>query len=168
MEDFYYAGGLPAVLRELKLGGLLRDGALTVNGRRMGENVSSAQNFNVDVISRFDSPYKPEAGIVILRGNLAPEGAVIKPAAATSELFKHRGRAIVFSSIEDFKARIDSPDLDVDAMSVLVLQGAGPRGYPGMPEVRSCMLSFLLPRCYLTCLLISYCYQNFRNPVHRL
>jgi len=136
MEDFYYAGGLPAVLQELQAGGLLRSAALTVNGRQMGESVRDARNYNTDVISRFDAPYKPASGIVVLRGNLAPDGAVIKPAAATPALFKHRGRAVVFSSIEDFKARIDAPDLPVDASSVLVLQGAGPRGYPGMPEVR--------------------------------
>jgi L-arabonate dehydrase len=136
MEDFYYAGGLPAVLRELQSGGLLRNSALTVNGQEIGENVRKAPNYNATVISKISAPFKPAAGIVVLRGNLAPEGAVIKPAAATPALFKHKGRAVVFSSIEDFKARIDSPDLDVDATSILVLQGVGPRGYPGMPEVR--------------------------------
>jgi L-arabonate dehydrase len=133
MEDFYYAGGLPAVLREIS--GLLNLDALTVNGKTMGENIRSAPCFNREVIRSIDKPFKPEAGIAVLRGNLAPDGAVIKPSAASPHLMKHRGRAVVFESIEDFHARIDSDELDVDENCVLVLKNCGPKGYPGMPEV---------------------------------
>jgi dihydroxy-acid dehydratase len=133
MEDFYYAGGVPAVIREL--GDLIHRDALTVNGRTIGENTAEAPCWNREVIRERTSPIRERAGIAILRGNLAPDGAVIKPSAATPRLLKHRGRAVVFESIEDFKARIDDPNLDIDETSVMVLKGAGPKGYPGMPEV---------------------------------
>ncbi|HEU4601602.1 MAG TPA: IlvD/Edd family dehydratase [Steroidobacteraceae bacterium] len=133
MEDFYYAGGLPAVLREIAP--LLNRDALTVNGKTMGENIANAPCWNREVIHKYETPFKPQAGIAVLRGNLAPDGAVIKPAAASPNLMKHRGRAVVFSSIEDFHSRIDSEALDVDENCVLVLQNCGPKGYPGMPEV---------------------------------
>jgi L-arabonate dehydrase len=133
MEDFYYAGGLPAVIREL--GDLIHRDALTVNGRTMGENTADAPCWNREVIATLKSPLKPSAGIAVLRGNLAPDGAVIKPSAATPKLMKHKGRAVVFESIEHFKERVDAPDLAVDETSVMVLKGAGPKGYPGFPEV---------------------------------
>ena len=133
MEDFYYAGGLPAVLREIAA--VLNRDALTVNGKTMGENVARAECWNRDVIKPFAEPFKANAGIAILRGNLAPDGAVIKPSAATPKLLKHRGRAVVFESIEEFKARIDDPALDIDESCIMVLKGCGPKGYPGMAEV---------------------------------
>jgi dihydroxy-acid dehydratase len=133
MEDFYYAGGLPAVLREIA--SVLNPDALTVNGRTMGENIANAPCWNREVIREFDAPFKAQAGIAILRGNLAPDGAVIKPSAATPKLLKHRGRAVVFESIEDFKAKIDDPTLDIDENCIMVLKGCGPKGYPGMAEV---------------------------------
>lgn len=133
MEDFYYAGGVPAVMRAL--GDLLDRSALTVNGRTIGDNTNDAPCWNAEVIASRDKPVQASAGIAVLRGNLAPQGAVIKPSAATPELLKHRGRAVVFESVEDMKARIDDLDLDVDESCVLVLKGAGPKGYPGMPEV---------------------------------
>ena len=132
MEDFYYAGGVPAVVREL--GDLVHRDAMTVSGKTIGEMTVDAPCWNRDVIRPFDAPLKERAGIAVLRGNLAPDGAVIKPSAATPALLTHRGRAVVFETIEDFKARIDDPNLDVDETCVLVLKGAGPRGYPGMPE----------------------------------
>jgi len=133
MEDFYYAGGIPAVVRELA--GLIHTDALTVNGKTMGENTSEAPCWNREVIRERANPIREHAGIAVLRGNLAPTGCVIKPSAATPRLLQHRGRAVVFESIEDFKARIDNPDLAVDENSVMVLKGCGPKGYPGMPEV---------------------------------
>jgi dihydroxy-acid dehydratase len=133
MEDFYYAGGLPAVLREM--GPLIHGDALTVNGKTIAETVKDAPCWNREVIRTLDKPLKKKAGIAVLRGNLCPDGAVIKPSAATPKLMKHRGRAVVFKSIEEFKARIDDPKLDIDETCVMVLQGCGPRGYPGMPEV---------------------------------
>jgi dihydroxy-acid dehydratase len=135
MEDFYYAGGLPAVIRELGEHGLLHKGALTVNGRTMWENVAAAPCYNREVVATLDAPLQPQAGIAVLRGNLAPDGAIIKPSAATPDLMQHSGRAVVFENIEDYHARIDDPDLDVDASCVLVLKNCGPRGYPGMAEV---------------------------------
>jgi dihydroxy-acid dehydratase len=132
MEDFYYAGGVPAVVREL--GDRIHRDALTVSGKTIGEMTADAPCWNREVIRTFDAPLKERAGIAVLHGNLAPDGAVIKPSAATPSLLVHRGRALAFESIEDFKARIDDPDLDVDENTVLVLKGAGPRGYPGMPE----------------------------------
>ncbi len=132
MEDFFYAGGLPAVLQELKE--YLYLDALTVTGKSLGENIEGAQCYNRDVIAAVEEPFQKEAGIAVLRGNLCPNGAVIKPSAASPELLKHRGRAVVFENIEDYLDRIDDPDLEVDKDSVLVLKGIGPRGFPGMPE----------------------------------
>ena len=133
MEDFHRAGGLLAVLREVQ--DLLDPAALTVTGRPLVEHLADARIWDETVIRPRGTPLLAEAGIAVLRGNLAPAGAVIKPAAASPELLRHRGRAVVFDSIEDFHARIDDPGLEVDADSVLVLRGCGPRGYPGMPEV---------------------------------
>jgi L-arabonate dehydrase len=133
MEDFYYAGGVPAVVRELAE--VIHRDALTVNGKTMGENTADAPCWNREVIHELLKPIRERAGLAVVRGNLAPNGAVIKPSAATPSLLKHRGRAVVFESIEDFKARIDRPDLEIDETSVMVLKGAGPKGYPGMPEV---------------------------------
>jgi len=133
MEDFYYAGGLPAVIREL--GGLIHKDALTVNGKTIGENVADAPCFNREVIKPLNAPLKANSGITVLRGNLCPDGAVLKPSAATPELMKHRGRAVVFENIEEFHTRIDDPALEIDPTCVMVLKNCGPRGYPGMPEV---------------------------------
>jgi len=133
MEDLYYAGGLPAVMREL--GDLLHRDALTVNGKTIGENTAEAPCWNREVIRTRANPLQQNAGIAVLRGNLAPDGALIKPSAATPRLLRHRGRAVVFESVEHMKARVDDPAVDIDADSVMVLQGVGPRGYPGMPEV---------------------------------
>jgi L-arabonate dehydrase len=134
MEDFYYAGGLAAVMKSL--GGRLHQDALTVNGKTLGTNIADAQNWNSEVIRSPAAPIKERAGIAVLRGNLCPDGAVIKPSAAhLPKLLQHRGRAVVFASIEEFKARIDDPALDIDENSVMVLQGAGPKGYPGFPEL---------------------------------
>jgi dihydroxy-acid dehydratase len=133
MEDLHRAGGLLAVLREVQ--DLLDPDALTVTGRPLVSYLGDAEVYDREVIRRPSAPVLAEAGIAVLRGNLAPAGAVIKPAAASSELLQHRGRAVVFDSVEDLKARLDDPDLDVDASSVLVLRGCGPKGYPGMPEV---------------------------------
>ena len=133
MEDFCYAGGVPAVFAELK-DRLHRDN-MTVSGTTIGEIADDAENFNSDVISSLEKPIQQRAGIAILRGNISPNGAIIKPSAATKSLLKHTGKAVVFENIEDYKARIDDPDLEVDENSILVLKGCGPRGYPGMPEV---------------------------------
>ncbi|HEV3206126.1 MAG TPA: IlvD/Edd family dehydratase [Terriglobales bacterium] len=133
MEDFYYAGGIPAVVRAL--GELIHRDALTVNGKTMGENTAAAPCWNAEVIHSREKPIRERAGIAVLRGNLAPGGALIKPSAATPRLLKHRGRAVVFASIEDFKQRVDDPGLGINENSVMVLQGSGPKGYPGMPEV---------------------------------
>jgi dihydroxy-acid dehydratase len=132
MEDLFYAGGIPALMNEL--GDLLHLDALTVTGKTVGQNVASAQIYNRDVIRGREAPLHPEGGIAILRGNLAPDGAVIKQTAASPRLLRHRGRALVFQNRDDLLGRIDDPDLDVDADSVLVLQNGGPRGAPGMPE----------------------------------
>jgi L-arabonate dehydrase len=133
MEDFYYAGGLPAVMREIAH--LLDGRAMTVNGKSLGENIADAPNWNRDVIKPLADPFKSRAGIAVLRGNLAPDGAVIKPSAASPHLLKHKGKAVVFESIEDFHARIDDEALDIDENSIMVLKGCGPKGYPGMAEV---------------------------------
>ncbi|MBT2486900.1 MULTISPECIES: IlvD/Edd family dehydratase [unclassified Microbacterium] len=133
MDDLQRAGGFLAVLREVK--DLLDPTALTVTGRPLVEYLDDARIWDADVITPRHAPLQPSAGISVLRGSLAPGGALIKPAAASAHLLKHRGRAVVFDSIEDFHARIDDPGLDVDADSVLVLRGCGPKGYPGMPEV---------------------------------
>jgi dihydroxy-acid dehydratase len=133
MEDFHRAGGLLAVLREVQ--DLLDPAAVTVTGQPLVDYLADARIWDSEVIRGSAAPLQASAGIAVLRGNLAPNGALIKPAAATAELLRHRGRAMVFDSIEDMKARIDDPDLDVDEDSVLVLRGCGPKGYPGMPEV---------------------------------
>lgn len=133
MEDFYYAGGLPAVLRAL--GDVIHRDVLTVSGRTMGEQIADAECYNADVIRSVDAPVVPDSGIAVLRGNLCPDGAIVKPAAASPRLLQHTGRAVVFEDIDDFHARIDDESLDVDHTSVLVLKHCGPRGYPGMPEV---------------------------------
>jgi dihydroxy-acid dehydratase len=133
MEDFHRAGGLLAVLKQVR--DLLDPEALTVTGRPLVDHLAEARIWDEAVIRRRQAPLLPDAGIAVLRGNLAPDGAVIKPAAASPGLLRHRGRALVFDSIEDLHARVDDPDLDVDESSVLVLRGCGPRGYPGMPEV---------------------------------
>ena len=135
MEDFYYAGGLPVVLRMLLERGLIDGNALTVNGRTQSENVAIAENVNPQVIRPWSNPLVASGGIAVLRGNLAPDGAVIKPSAATPALMRHRGHAVVFEDFDDYHARIDDPALAVDATSVLVLKNCGPRGFPGMAEV---------------------------------
>jgi dihydroxy-acid dehydratase len=136
MEDFCYAGGLPAVLAELACAHLLNESPVTVTGRSIGENVAGAECWNREVISSFDDPLQPAgSGTAILGGNLCPGGAVIKQSAASPELLVHRGRAVVFDTPEAYHAVADDPDLDVSADDILVIRGAGPRGYPGMPEV---------------------------------
>jgi len=135
MEDFYYAGGLPAVLSKLAAHGELEEGALTVNGRTLGENIQGAPVWNSEVIRDFDKPLVSHGGVAVLRGNLCPDGAVLKPSAASPELMKHRGRAVVFESIEHYHERIADPDLVIDESSVMVLKYCGPKGYPGMAEV---------------------------------
>ncbi|MEM7533712.1 MAG: IlvD/Edd family dehydratase [Chloroflexota bacterium] len=132
MEDFYYAGGLPAVIQELQ--DELHMEAITVTGKSHAENTARATSYNRDVIASIDKPFKEAVGIAVLRGNLCEQGSIIKPSAATPELMQHRGPAVVFEDVEDYHERIDDPDLEVDANSVLVLKGIGPRGYPGMPE----------------------------------
>ncbi len=138
MEEFFDAGGLPVVMK--RISALLNLDALTVSGITIGEQIASAVCYDDEVIRTLDRPLTSDGGLMVLRGNLAPNGAVMKPSAASPRLMQHRGRAIVFKDAEDFRARIDDPDLDVDADSVLVLQNAGPRGYPGMPEVGSMAL----------------------------
>ena len=136
MEEFYYAGGLPAVLRRLGEAGLLpHPDALTANGHSLWENCKEAPIYNDEVIRPLDKPLVSDGGLCVLRGNLAPRGAVLKPSAATASLLKHRGRAVVFENFDDYKARIADPDLDVTADSVLVMKNCGPKGYPGMAEV---------------------------------
>ena len=133
MEDFYYAGGLPTVLKSI--GDSLHKNALTVNGKTIWDNVKDAENMNPGVIRPLDNPFLCNAGITILRGNLAPNGAVIKPSAATAKLLQHRGRAVVFENIEELHERINDESLDIDENSVMVLKNCGPKGYPGMAEV---------------------------------
>jgi len=133
MEDFYYAGGLPVVIKDMLAH--LHSDAMTVNGKTIAENVQDSECFNREVIAPIETPLLKEAGIVVVKGNLCENGAVIKPSAATPALMKHRGQAVVFENIEDMHARIDDPDLEVDENSILVLKGVGPKGYPGMPEV---------------------------------
>ena len=136
MEEFYYAGGLPAVIRRLGENGLLPNpDALTANGKSLWQNCQASPQYNDEVIRPIDNPLVPDGGLCILRGNLAPRGAVVKPSAATPALMQHRGRAVVFENFDDYKARIADPDLDVDETCVLVLKNAGPKGYPGMAEV---------------------------------
>ena len=133
MDDLYRAGGFLAVLREVK--DLLDPEALTITGKPLVDHLDAARIWDPEVITPRDTPLLPAAGISVLRGSLAPGGAIIKPAAASPHLLKHRGPAVVFDSIEDFHARIDDPDLDIDENSIMVLRGCGPKGYPGMPEV---------------------------------
>jgi dihydroxy-acid dehydratase len=135
MEDFYYAGGLPVVLRTLGEQGLLNKNALTANGKSIWENNMAAECYNRDVITAWDKPFKKNTGIAVLRGNLCPDGAIIKPSAATPKLMKHKGRAVVFENIEEFHKRIDDPRLDIDEHCIMVLKNCGPKGYPGMAEV---------------------------------
>ena len=132
MEDFYYAGGLPSVIRELE--SVIDKSALSANGQTLWNNCKDAPNWNRDVIHAFDTPFKAAAGIAILHGNLCPDGAVIKPSAATPALLKHTGRAVVFENSDDLHKRIDDENLDVDENCVLVLKNCGPKGYPGMGE----------------------------------
>ena len=146
MEDFFYAGGVPAVLRELGEAGLLHRDALTANGQAIWKNVAEAPCWNRDVIHRFADPFKANAGIAVLRGNLAPDGAVIKPSAASPHLLQHRGRAVVFETIEEFHSRIDDEALDIDENCVMVLKNCGPKGYPGMAEVGNMSLPAKLLR----------------------
>ncbi|WP_127025536.1 IlvD/Edd family dehydratase [Rheinheimera mangrovi] len=135
MEEFYYSGGLPAVLRRLGENGMLNNDALTVNGKSIWENVKDSECYNDDVIRTMDNPLVASGGICILRGNLAPRGAVLKPSAASPHLLKHRGKAVVFENFDMYKARINDPELDIDENSVMVLKNCGPKGYPGMAEV---------------------------------
>lgn len=135
MEDFYYAGGLPAVIRILDSNSIIHSGALTVTGTSIAENAREAPVWNKEVIRPFDKPLVEHGGIAVLRGNLAPDGAVLKPSASSESLLKHRGQAVVFRDIEDYRRRINDPGLNVDESSILVLQNCGPKGYPGMPEV---------------------------------
>jgi len=133
MEDFYYAGGLPVVIKEMS--SQLNHEVITVNGKSLTENNKNVECYNRDVIATVDKPFQENSGTTVVKGNLCPDGAVIKTSAATQKLLQHRGKAVVFESIEDYHARIDDPDLDVDESSVLVLKYVGPKGYPGMPEV---------------------------------
>ena len=135
MEDFYYAGGVPAVIKQLLDKNLLSKDALTVNGKTIEENNKNAECWNKDVIKDFETPLVKEGGIKILKGNIAPDGAILKPSAASPELMKHKGKAVVFESVEEFHDKIDDPNLDVDENSILVLKNCGPKGYPGMAEV---------------------------------
>ena len=135
MEDFYYAGGLPAAIRTLGENGYIHRDAPTVNGKTLWENCKDAPNWNKEVIRAIDNPLVAHGGVAVLKGNLAPDGAVLKPSAASPHLMKHRGRAVVFESIEHYHARVDEPDLDIDESCIMVLKGCGPRGYPGMAEV---------------------------------
>ena len=133
MEDLYYAGGLPALMNQMKEH--LHTSIMTVNGKTVGENIDNTPIYDPNIISSFEEPFKPDSGIAVVRGNLAPNGAVLKPSAASKELFKHRGKAVVFENIEDYHARIDSDELEIDENSVMVLKNVGPKGYPGMAEV---------------------------------
>jgi L-arabonate dehydrase len=144
MEDFCYAGGLPAVMKEIAH--LLDLDALTVTSQSIGANIADAVNYNPEVIRPLTDPLTAQGGIAVLRGNLAPDGAIIKPSAASPELMLHRGRAVVFEDIDDYKRRVDDPDLDIDASCVMVLKNCGPRGYPGMAEVGNMALPVKLLR----------------------
>ncbi len=133
MEDLYYSGGLPAVIKEMKA--IIHNDVITVNGKTMGENCASAEVYNREIIGTMQEPFKPESGIIVVKGNLAPNGAVIKPSAATESLLKHSGKAVVFENIEDYHSRIEDPELVIDENSIMVLKNVGPKGYPGMAEV---------------------------------
>ncbi|TAE38615.1 MAG: dihydroxy-acid dehydratase [Runella slithyformis] len=132
MEDYFYAGGLPVIIKEFKE---FLHNTITVNGKSLVDNSLNAKNWNEDVIASAQKPILEEGGIAVVKGNLCENGAVIKPSAASAHLLKHQGRAVVFETIEDYHARIDNPDLDIDETSVMVLKNVGPKGYPGMPEV---------------------------------
>ncbi|WP_368185224.1 L-arabinonate dehydratase [Aestuariibius sp. HNIBRBA575] len=140
MEEFFYAGGLPVVIKRLGEMGLLHNDAITVNGTGIWDEVKDVQNWNEDVILPTDQALTSSGGIAVLRGNLAPNGAVLKPSAASPDLMVHKGRAVVFDSIEDYKARVDSDDLDIDETCIMVLKYCGPKGYPGMAEVGDMVL----------------------------
>ena len=133
VEDLFYAGGLPAVMREIQ--SKLHTECMTINGKTLGQNIEKAECYDRDLIGTLEKPIKPDSGIAVLKGNLCPHGAVLKPSAASPHLLTHTGKAVVFEDIDDYKARIDDPDLEVDETSVLVLKNVGPKGYPGMPEV---------------------------------
>lgn len=133
VEDLFYAGGLPAVMKEIAKH--LHTDAITVNGKTLGENIAKAQCWDRNLIGTFNNPIKMESGIAVLKGNLCPNGAVLKPSAASPDLLTHTGRAVVFEDIDDYKARVDDPNLDIDETCVMVLKKVGPKGYPGMPEV---------------------------------
>lgn len=133
MEDLYYAGGLPAILKELRQ--FLNNDCITVNGNTIQQNYEQAECYNTDVIGSVENPFNPVSGVVVLKGNLCENGAVIKPSAASPHLMQHTGKAIVFEDINDYKIKIDDPLLDIDENSILVLKNVGPKGYPGMPEV---------------------------------
>lgn len=133
MEDLFYAGGLPSVMKELDQ--FLHRDCITANGRTISENYQTENCWNRDIVGSVEKPFNPLSGVAVLKGNLCENGAVIKPSAASSRLMKHTGKAVVFEDIEDYKNRIDDPDLDVDENSILVLKNVGPKGYPGMPEV---------------------------------
>jgi len=135
MEDFFYAGGVPVVLRELGEAGVLNREALTANGHSIWDNVAQAECWNREVIRPFAQPFKAHAGIAVVRGNIAPNGAVIKPSAASQHLLRHRGRAVVFADVEELHSRVNDDSLDIDENCVMVLKNCGPRGYPGMAEV---------------------------------
>ena len=139
MEDFFYAGGVPAIINQMK--SELHMDTLTVTGKSHKQNVAGAEKiYNKEVISEYENPLIKEAGIVVVKGNLAVNGAVVKPSAATPALMKHRGRAVVFENIEDYHTRVDDPNLDIDETCVMVLKSVGPVGYPGMPEVGNMVL----------------------------
>ena len=140
MEDFYYAGGLPAVIKRLLDKNILNKNCLTVNGKTINENNFKSECWNDDVIRTFDNPLTKKGGIKVLKGNIAPDGAVLKPSAASPNLMKHTGRAVVFESIEEFHEKIHDPNLEVDENCILVLKNCGPKGYPGMAEVGNMVL----------------------------
>jgi len=133
LEDLYYSGGMPAIMKEM--GSVMHQNAITVNGKSIGENCAKAEVYDRNIIGTMQVPFKPDSGIIVVKGNLAPNGAVIKPSAASAHLLTHTGKAVVFESIEDYHARIEDPNLEIDANSIMVLQNVGPRGYPGMAEV---------------------------------
>ena len=135
MEDFCYAGGIPVIMKALGEHGLLNKDAMTINGKTAWDNVKDAQNYNQEVIRPWNNPLTAHGGIAVLRGNLAPNGAILKPSAATPALMQHRGRAVVFEDINDYKKKIADPNLDIDETCVMVLKNCGPKGYPGMAEV---------------------------------
>ena len=135
MEEFFYSGGLPVVIKALAEAGKLHNDALTVSGETMWEQVKDVRNWNEDVIRPFEKALTASGGIAVVKGNLAPNGAVLKPSAATPELLTHRGRAVVFEDIDDYKAKIYDEDLDIDETCIMVLKNCGPKGYPGMAEV---------------------------------